>query len=243
MARAMRLLTSLALLLAMPTQARAWELGQSGLHLQRTPHSLIVTHVEVNSPAYFAAVPFARDGVQQLEYVNGLKATDLLRGGELGQAFASTSVRVTLRVREAGQLESHLVGPFQLSLRLSPAARLQRHVRSQQWVEAAALARSGALPRGVVTSFWARVALEAQTCARAESWEQAMMLARLVPGHDPAAPALHASLPYWQTLANRSGEEARKLLGREHWQPGSNARRIAERKQRLRAAANEKEPG
>lgn len=239
----MRLLGALGLLLAMPSQALAWELGQSGLHLQRTPHNLIVTRIEANSPAYFAAVPFSKEGIQQLEYVNGRKARDLLRDGELEQAFASNSVCVTLRVRGSGDLESHLIGPFNLSLRLSPAQRMQRHVRSQRWLEAAALARSGSVPQGAVTSFWSRVALEAQTCARAESWDQAMKLARLVPKHDPSAASLQASLPYWQTLANRSNEEARKLLGRERWSPGNNARQTSERKQRLRAATHEKEPG
>ena len=200
---------------AIPSRAMAWELGETGLHLQKTPFNLLVTGLDPASPASDSGLPFSTQDVEILAYVNGKPALAMWGEGEWDQALASNSIRLTLRVRAPGDLESHLIGPFNVALMPNPDLALQNDVRARRWQAAAALVRGGEVSAAMATSFWARVSMTAQFYARADNWDQAMSLAKLVPSDDPAAKSLEASLPDWQAKAAHEDSEAQRFMARD----------------------------
>lgn len=217
---------AMALALCLAPAAEAVELGNSGLHVERTPQSLLVTRLDSNSPAVLAYLPSTSGRVMRLLYVNGAPALELWQKGELASAFKARSVLVTLGVREKDAPEESVAGPFVLDLVDSAQSRLKRFIASRQWLKLASLAASGQLRPEEAEAAWARVALEATHHARSEQWKQAIELGETVPVSDPAYRLVVKELPAWR-MALRSGiQEDRKLLAREVVHPGPNPRRV-----------------
>lgn len=240
MARTRRLLTTawfLALTLGLGTAAQAFELGHSGIHVERTPASLLVTRLDPNSPAVLAHLPAPDGRVLRLMFVNGSPALELYRKGELANAFRARSVLVTLGVREREALEERLEGPFVLDLVDSPQSRLKRLIASRQWLKAAALASSGELRPEETEATWARVALEAIHYARNEQWAQAIELGDTVPKRDPASKTITPHLPAWRLAIKEALQEDRRVLAREIVHSGPNPRRVVAKKLRDRQSA------
>lgn len=232
MARARRLLTAAlaALSLGTGSAARAAELGHSGLHVERTPQSLLLTKLDANSPATLARVPSLDGRVVRVLYVNGEPALTLDQKGTLASAFRARTVMVTLGVRENDAAEERLEGPYVLDLIDSPQSRLKRLIASRQWLKVAALASSGQLRPEETEATWARVALEATQYARSEQWQQALELGDTIPPSDPAYRRVSTQLPTWRMVAKQDVREDRRVLAREVIHSGPNPRLVAARK-------------
>lgn len=218
---------AIALLLGLGTTAEAAELGRSGIHVERTPQSLLVTKLDANSPAALAHLPTMDGRVMRVLYVNGVSALELMQKGELSSAFKARSVLVTLGIREKDAPEERLAGPFVLDLVDSPQSRLKRLIASRQWLKVASLASSGQLRPEETEATWARVALEATHYARSEQWKQAIELGATIPVSDPSYKLVMAQMPTWRTAMREAVQEDRKVLAREVVHPGPNPRRVA----------------
>lgn len=231
MARTLRLLAAAlaACILGTGPAAHAGELGHSGLHVERTPQSLLLTRLDANSPAALAHVPSLDGRVVRLLYVNGDPALEQLQQGTLGAAFRARTVMVTLGVREHDALEEHLEGPFVLDLVDSAQSRLRRLIASRQWLKVAALASTGQLLPEETRATWARVALEATQYARSERWALAIELGDTIPPTDPAYRQVSAQLPDWRLAAKQDLKEERRVLAREIVHPGPNPRLTAKK--------------
>lgn len=218
---------ALAMCLGLGTAAQAVELGHSGIHVARTPQSLLVTKLDANSPAVLAHLPASDGRVLRVLYVNGVSALELWEKGELSSAFKARSVLVTLGVREKDALEERVAGPFVLDLVDSPQSRLKRLIASRQWLKVASLAASGQLRPEETESTWARVALEATHYARSEQWKQAIELGETIPVGEPSYKLVMAQLPAWRTAMRENLQEDRKVLAREVVHSVPNPRRVA----------------
>lgn len=210
---------------AAPHQALAFELGSSGIHVTRTPQSLLLRWIVPHSPAARAGLRMKSGVVARIRYLNGTEAMALAAEHALEAAYASDSLTVTLGVRTPEALEERLEGPYRIQLAESPDAMLLRLISGRQWQAAANLARSQRVSAEAASAAWARLALEAEEQARADRWHQALALAGVIPAAEPAYQVVAARLPYWRTAAERTAREDRRLLGHEIAHPEPYPRR------------------
>lgn len=228
---------AVALGLCLSTAAQAFELGHSGIHVERTPQSLLVTQLDSNSPAALAHLPSVDGRIMRVLYINGVSVRELDEKGELASAFRARSVLVTLGVRDRDDADEHLEGPFVLDLVDSPQNRLRRFIASRQWLKVASLASSGQLRPEETEATWARVALEAIHYSRSGQWDRAFELGDTIPLSDPAYRTVAAQLPSWRVAAKAVLQEDRRVLSREVVHAGPNPRRIVAKKVRDRQGA------
>ncbi|HEY9898015.1 MAG TPA: hypothetical protein V6D00_02430 [Pantanalinema sp.] len=219
-----RLALALALLILSAPAAEAFELGNSGIQVERSPQSLIVKGIDPHSPADGARLSVSGDRLVRLRYVNGQDALDLLAKDRLRIPFGMPSVTVTLGVRGPNDLEERLEGPYRLDLVDSPETRIRRHMASEQWERGVTLVRSGALGAADAEAFWSRLTLAAHAHARAGQWREALAIAGLLGPSDPAYAALLRYGKEWRTAAAEAERGDRQLLAREVLHAGPNPR-------------------
>lgn len=228
MARALRRLAgALALALLLAPAAEAWELGNSGLQVERTPQSLLVTGIDPHSPADGARIPATGDRVVRLRYVNGKDALELLAKDHLRIMFGMPVVTVTLGVRGPDDHEERLEGPYRLDLVDAPETRIRRFMASNQWEKGCSLVRSGVLGTAETEAFWSRLALSAHEHARADQWKEAIAIVDLLGPQDPAYAVLLRYGKEWRAAAAEARRGDRQLLAREVLHAGPNPRLAA----------------
>jgi hypothetical protein len=187
-------------------------LGSSGLYVETTPQSLLVTRIAKGSPAAAAGLtlqaPPQRSGkpaaapVFRILTVNGRPVADLTTA-QLRGAFRGHRVALVLGQRAATDVEERTQGPVVLELYPRAAARAYDMAGRGQWLRALDVAKSEPGLRAEIVS---RMLFEAQRLASQGEPGQALKVLALVPrdeqGHDRA---LELSRQY-----DRVTREARK---------------------------------
>lgn len=228
MARTLRrVAAAVALSVLLSPAAQAWELGNSGLQVERTPQSLLVTGIDPHSPADGARLPAMGDRVLRLRYVNGKDALELLEKDHLRVMFGMPSVTITLGVRGPGDLEERLEGPYRLDLVDAPETRIKRFMATGQWEKGSNLVRSGVLGPSETEAFWSRLALAAHEHARGGQWREALAITALLGPQDPVYARLQPEARTWRAAMAESLLEDRRLSAREVIHQAPNPRLAA----------------
>ncbi|MBM3270165.1 MAG: hypothetical protein FJZ01_21230 [Candidatus Sericytochromatia bacterium] len=172
---------------------KGW-LGNSGLHVQTTRQSVLVTHVAKGSAASLAGIagvsggpPTARTAqVLRILAVNG-RPVATLTTRELREAFREQRVTLVLGRRGPADLEEAREGPHVVELYPQPASRAFDMAARGQWLQALDVAKPDPAVRAAVVS---RMLFEAQRLAGQGEPDRALKVLALVPrdeiGHDRA---------------------------------------------------------
>lgn len=168
-------------------------LGSSGLYVETTPQSVLITRVSNGSPASRAGIASGaaagRQGqspvVTRILVVNGRPIATLSRSDFLAAFFpASHSSAVTLVIghRNPDDLDEARLGPIFLELASSERVRAFRLASTRQWGLALATAGSDGVLRADLIS---RLIFDARDRARSGQLQSALTLLALVRVDDP----------------------------------------------------------